>query len=30
VQVKSDANYAEDLYLSVTCSNTVPADPYKS
>jgi hypothetical protein len=28
--VGPSANYAEDLYLSVTYINTVPADPYKS
>jgi hypothetical protein len=28
--VGPSAEYAEDLYLSVTYTNTVPADPYKS
>ena len=28
--VGPSANYAEDLYLSVTYTNTVPPDPYKS
>jgi hypothetical protein len=28
--VGPSANYAEDLYLSVTYASTVPADPYKS
>ena len=28
--VGPSANYAEDLYLSVTYTNTVPTDPYKS
>jgi hypothetical protein len=28
--VGPSANYAEDLYLSVTYTNTVPSDPYKS
>lgn len=28
--VGPSAEYAEDLYLSVTDTNTLPADPYKS